>query len=270
MGRVKMVCVVAALFAGCERGGGDRVVTAYSAAYQEADPLRAAGHLARVISPEFRCLDLDRESYLEAFQARSGSAYDAATRVDTNRAGSHLDLEIRRDVLVQAGESGFSLDARVVSVERRRLALDPDSRVTCDRTISRRVDVQVIGSAGDSVALPEFARLPDAILPGQTVTLGVTFPGRVGDIVTGIVHSDWAPSSFPSGWQDAEEQQVFTSSRDSALTRQVSLTFPGPVEPGQDTVTIAATSLVRPHGSVGAPTAFAMTAVDLLYAEENP
>lgn len=255
---------LAACIAACQRSPGDSVAGMYAAAFLESDPARAVELIERAVSPSYDCLDLDRSGYLVSFGERSGSAYDAKTETDVRAEGDQVELEIRRDVHVPATESGLAFDSTVRTRERRRLSLGADRRVVCDRTASRSVDA--FGSIVGEVVppTPQFNDPPFDVAPGAATTFGISFRGVLG---MAVVHADWAPNSFPSGWQDAEEVILLPH----RLNAEVVLTFPGPAEPGQDSVTVAATALVLPEN--GAPIdarAFATRAIDVLYREDEP
>lgn len=251
------------LFAGCAKGQ-DAVGEAYRAAYQESDPSLAAQRLRAVVSAQFDCLGLDRAGYLEWFKAKAGSAYQADTTVVATRVGVELELRIHRRTRVPAADSGFAFAAAVESIEERRLSIGLDGRVSCDRTRSHRVTAS--GSAsGVAPAAPVLDGLPEQVLSGARTPIHVAFPAfQEGVLGFGVLHVDWSPGEFPSDWEDAEAQHVLGNVPAST----VDVDLPGPIEPGQDTATIAATWLIRAV-ETEPPIAFSSLALDVSYEEEQ-
>lgn len=264
---VALPAFLSALVVGCGKDSSP-VVLAYSAAFQESDPELAAARLKGAVSSDYNCLGLDRDEYLAAFADRAGTAYQASTSVTSSRNRHDLEIEIRRTTTIPAEESGLGLGANVESLERRRLELAGDGRVRCDRTLARQIASTGSLEGNSRPPLPTLD-VPAVAAPGSQILLhaGFPVPPHAPSSATAIVHVDWAPGDYPSGWQDAEEQHLLGH----VASGDVTIVLPGPMEPGQDSATVAASWVVRSGSPPGSPlVSFSSLALDILYEEEEP
>ena len=263
--RVAMFAAFSSTLLGCGRGSST-VVSAYAIAFQEPDPDVAAARIAAAVSTDYDCLGLDRDQYLAAFADRAGTAYQASTSVTSSRSGRDLEIEIRRTTAIPADESGLPFSAEVESLERRRLELANDGRVRCDRTLSRRIESTGSLAGNPSPRLPTL-EVPVAVAAGSEFVAHAGFPAPHHGLssATAIVHVDWVSGEYPSGWQDSEEQHLLGS----VASADVTVVLPGPMEPGQDSATVAASWVVRSGKSPASPlVSFSSLAFDILYEEE--
>lgn len=265
--RVAIVAAFSSALLGCEKGSS-AVVSAYAAAFQEPDGELAAARITEAVSTDYDCLGLDRDQYLAAFADRAGTAYQASTFVTWSRSGRDLEIEIRRTTAIPAAESGLPLSAEVESLERRRLELANDGRVRCDRTVARRVESTGSLDGNSPPPVPTLDVLPVAAAGSPFIAhAGFPAPPHEPSSAGAIVHVDWVSGDYPSGWQDSEEQHLLgpVSSAD------VTIVLPGPMEPGQDSATVAASWVVRSGTSPASPlVSFSSLALDILYEEEEP